>query len=105
MSISGTNSFFFENASTSISLSIPKVCFTDNLNNKEIEKKVSNYSLEEVKAFKIFNIPPTKNTEIIKKTYKKLVKKYHPDYNMGNKEYENKIKEINQAYNDIKDIK
>ena len=45
------------------------------------------------------------NTEIIKKTYKKLVKKYHPDYNMGNKEYENKIKEINQAYNDIKDIK
>ena len=41
----------------------------------------------------------------IKKTYKKLVKKYHPDYNMGNKEYENKIKEINQAYNDIKDIK
>ena len=46
-----------------------------------------------------------KNTEIIKKTYKKLVKKYHPDYNMGNKEYENKIKEINQAYNDIKDIK
>lgn len=77
----------------------------DNLNNKEIEKKVANYSLKEVKAFKIFNIPPTKNTEIIKKTYKKLVKKYHPDYNMGNKEYENKIKEINQAYNDIKDIK
>ena len=38
-------------------------------------------------------------------SYKKLVKKYHPDYNMGNKEYENKIKEINQAYNDIKDIK
>ena len=52
----------------------------DNLNNKEIEKKVANYSLEEVKAFKIFNIPPTKNTEIIKKTYKKLVKKYHPDF-------------------------
>ena len=43
---------------------------------KGIEKKVANYSLEEVKAFKIFNIPPTKNTEIIKKTYKKLVKKY-----------------------------
>ena len=56
------------------------------------------------KAFKIFNISPTKNIEIIKKAYKKLVKKYHPDYNMGNKEYENKIKEINQAYNDIKDI-
>ena len=40
-----------------------------------------------------------------KKAYKKLVKKYHPDYNIGNKEYENKIKEINQAYNDLKEIK
>ena len=76
----------------------------DNLNNKEAEKKNENFSIDEIKAFKIFNISPTKNIEIIKKAYKKLVKKYHPDYNMGNKEYENKIKEINQAYNDIKDI-
>ena len=77
----------------------------DNLNKKESEKKNENFSIDEIKAFKIFNISPTKNIEIIKKAYKKLVKKYHPDYNMGNKEYENKIKEINQAYNDIKDIK
>ena len=77
----------------------------DNLNNKEAEKKNENFTIDEIKAFKIFNISPTKNIEIIKKAYKKLVKKYHPDYNMGNKEYENKIKEVNQAYNDIKEIK
>ena len=47
----------------------------------------------------------SKSIETIKKAYKKLVKKYHPDYNIGNKEYENKIKEINQAYNDLKEIK
>ena len=62
------------------------------------------FSISEIKAFKILQISPTKNIDNIKKAYKKLVKKYHPDYNIGNKEYENKIKLINQAYNDLKEI-
>jgi molecular chaperone DnaJ len=34
----------------------------------------------------------------IKKAYRNLAKKYHPDKNKGNKEAENKFKEISEAY-------
>ena len=77
----------------------------DNLNEKKRKQTFSrSFSISEIKAFKILQVSPTKNIDIIKKAYKNLVKKYHPDYNIGNKEYENKIKLINQAYNDLKEI-
>ncbi|MBQ2883739.1 MAG: DnaJ domain-containing protein [Alphaproteobacteria bacterium] len=34
----------------------------------------------------------------LKKQYKKLAKKYHPDLNPGNKEAEEKFKRITEAY-------
>ena len=34
----------------------------------------------------------------IKKAYRKLAKKHHPDVNKGNKEAENKFKELSEAY-------
>ena len=34
--------------------------------------------------------------------YKKLVKKYHPDKNYGNKKYEETLKKINQAFAVVK---
>jgi hypothetical protein len=37
----------------------------------------------------------------LKKQYKKLVKKYHPDVNAGNKEYEEKFKKITVAYKEL----
>ena len=78
----------------------------ENINNdKSDASPLESFSSKEIKAFKIIKVSPTKCIETIKKAYKKLVKKYHPDYNIGNKEYENKIKEINQAYNDLKEIK
>jgi len=38
------------------------------------------------------------NTDDIKKAYRKLAHQYHPDKNPGNKEAEEKFKEINNAY-------
>ncbi len=41
--------------------------------------------------------------EEIKKAYKTLAKKYHPDLNPNNKESEKKFKEINEAYSALSD--
>ncbi|MDR0739235.1 MAG: molecular chaperone DnaJ [Oscillospiraceae bacterium] len=39
----------------------------------------------------------------IKKAFRKLAKKYHPDLNAGNREAERKFKEINEAYEVLSD--
>jgi len=39
----------------------------------------------------------------IKKAYRKLAQKYHPDKNKGDKEAENKFKKINEAYETLSD--
>ena len=48
---------------------------------------------------KIFKINSTFSELILKKRYKELVKKYHPDLNKNYLNKEKKIKEINRAYN------
>ena len=54
-------------------------------------------------ALKILNIDNENITiKLVENKYKKLVKKYHPDRNRGNKKYEEKLKEINQAFEEIK---
>ena len=40
--------------------------------------------------------------EDIKKKFKTLVKKYHPDKNSGNKKFEDKLKKITLAYSQLK---
>lgn len=41
----------------------------------------------------------------VRKAFLKLAKKYHPDVNQGNKEAEQKFKEVNLAYEVLKDSK
>ncbi|MCJ7604284.1 MAG: DnaJ domain-containing protein [Desulfobulbaceae bacterium] len=48
--------------------------------------------------YKILGVAKDASTEEIKKAYRKLALKYHPDRNQGNKESEEKFKEANEAY-------
>jgi len=51
------------------------------------------------KALKIFSLSDDFSEKILKKRYKELVKKYHPDLNKSFLNKDSKIKEINNAYN------
>lgn len=47
--------------------------------------------------YEVLEIPESAELWQISAAYKKLVKKYHPDKNPGNQEYEELTKEINEA--------
>src|SRR4051794_21478930 len=48
--------------------------------------------------YDLLGVKKSANDEELKKAYRNLAKKYHPDKNKGNKEAENKFKEISEAY-------
>ncbi len=55
--------------------------------------------------YKILGVPRTADEKEIKSAYRKLARKYHPDVNPGNKEAENKFKEISEAHEVLSDPK
>src|SRR5687767_15827428 len=48
--------------------------------------------------YDILGVKKNASEDEIKTTYRKLAKKHHPDVNKGNKEAENKFKELSEAY-------
>jgi molecular chaperone DnaJ len=55
--------------------------------------------------YKILEVTPAASQADIKKSYRRLALKYHPDKNFGNQLYEAKFKEILEAYHVLSDVK
>lgn len=53
--------------------------------------------------YKILGVSKSASAEDVKKAYRKLARKYHPDVNPGNKTAETRFKEINEAYEVLSD--
>ena len=73
--------------------------------NNGFEKKTNtkiSFSNKDKEAFEIIELEVGTKWDKIQKQFKKLVKKYHPDMNAGNKKFEEKLKIITLAYTQIK---
>lgn len=57
----------------------------------------------EIDYYEILEITQNADKDTIKKAYRQLALKYHPDRNQGNKDAENKFKLINEAYEILSD--
>ena len=53
--------------------------------------------------YEILGVSKKASDDEIKKSYRKLAMKYHPDRNKSNKEAERKFKEVSAAYEALKD--
>ena len=53
--------------------------------------------------YKVLGVSPNASDEEIKRAYRALAKKYHPDRNPGDPEAARKMQEVNAAYEQIKD--
>lgn len=52
--------------------------------------------------YKVLGVSPDATDEEIKRAYRRLAKKYHPDLNPGDQEAARKMQEVNAAYEQIK---
>ena len=67
----------------------------NNLNGKKLSEKDKD-------AFKIMELEFNADWSSIQKKFKTLVKKFHPDTNSGNKQFEDKLKKVTLAYSHLK---
>ena len=61
-----------------------------------------NNALDDRDALEVMDLNDAAKWEEIHKKFINLVKKYHPDKNQGNKEFEDKLKKITLAYSHLK---
>jgi len=59
--------------------------------------------VKETEYYDLLNISPNANQQEIKKAYRKLAVKYHPDKNQGDKDAEEKFKKLSEAHEVLSD--
>ena len=59
--------------------------------------------MADTEYYDLLEVDPRASADEIKKAYRKQAMKYHPDRNPGDKEAEQKFKEINEAYEVLRD--
>lgn len=53
--------------------------------------------------YKVLGVPKDASADVIKRAYRKLARKYHPDQNTGDPKAEDRFKEIGEAYGVLSD--
>ena len=79
----------------------------DEFDSKKIKSDLNHmrqfkFDNKDIKAFEILGLSVGMKWIKIQKKFKTLVKKFHPDMNLGNKKYEDKLKMITLAYTQLK---
>ena len=70
--------------------------------NRTVDLAARRIPPEERRAWKILQLSPITDIDIVKKQYKRLVKQNHPDKNGGDAAAEERLKDINLAYSLIR---
>ena len=73
-----------------------------NFENRDSDPAARKVPPEEKHAWKILQLSPVTDIDIVKKQYKRLVKQNHPDKNGGDAAAEERLKDINLAYSLIR---
>ena len=59
--------------------------------------------MAEKDLYEILGVDKSADADTVKRAYRKLAMKYHPDHNQGDAEAEKKFKEVNEAYSVLSD--
>ncbi len=97
-SFSSSDNFFKVLWSNTLKDEMDKFKFNNDFNNMNKFK----FNNSDIKAFDILGTAVGIKWEKIQEKFKKLVKKFHPDMNAGNKKFEEKLKVITLAYTQLK---
>ena len=97
-SFSSSDNFFKVLWNNALKDEMDKMKFDNEFNHMNKFKFNSN----DIKAFGILGVSVGLKWEKIQEKFKKLVKKFHPDMNSGNKKFEDKLKVITLAYTQLK---